>query len=64
MLVSQNKFDKSESKYECDRCKKELSITTRISIYSKLSYENPKKRWDLCNKCYAALVRGIEKVNK
>lgn len=25
MLVSQNKFDKSQSKYTCDRCKKELS---------------------------------------
>lgn len=61
MLVSQNKFDKSESKYECDRCRKELSINTRISIYSKIAYQNPKKRWDLCSKCYAALVRGIEK---
>jgi transposase-like protein len=61
MLISSNKFDKSESKYECDRCKKELSINTRISIYTKVAYDNPRKRWDLCQKCYTALVRGINK---
>lgn len=61
MLISENKFDKRESKYECDRCKKELSIDTRISIYSKVAYENPKKRWDLCSRCYKSLERGIEK---
>jgi transposase-like protein len=61
MLISSNKFDKSESKYECDRCKKELSINTRISIYTKVEYDYPRKKWDLCEKCYSALVRGINK---
>lgn len=61
MLIIQNKWDKSESKYECDRCKKELSISTRISIYTKVEYENPKKRWDLCSNCFEMLCRGIKK---
>lgn len=61
MLIEKDYSNKKNSKFICDRCKKELSINTRISIYSKIAYQNPKKRWDLCSKCYAALVRGIEK---
>lgn len=47
--------------YKCDRCGAEISANDKKGIYISLTYiENPKKKWDLCPKCYKALERGIE----
>lgn len=61
MLISRNNWDKSKSVYKCDRCKTKLNIDNKIGIYIGLPSRQPKKKWDLCKKCYGALVRGINK---
>lgn len=61
MLISQNKFNKKQSVYKCDRCNEQLSIETKVAVYIGLPSRTPKKKWDLCKKCYGALVRGINK---
>lgn len=47
------------TKYRCDRCDKEIGCNERVGIFVQTN-KNPKKKWDLCMKCYRALVRGIE----
>lgn len=61
MLVSQNKFDKKQSVYKCDRCNTQLSIETKVAVYIGLPSRAPKKKWDLCFRCYRSLIRGINK---
>lgn len=61
MLVDKNIWDKKQSVYSCDRCRTQLSIETKIAIYIGLPSRQPKKKWDLCFKCYRSLIRGIEK---
>lgn len=61
MLISTNRFDKSNSKYECDMCKKKMSSIDRIGVSIAQNYENTKKRWDLCKKCYKKLERAVER---
>lgn len=48
MLVIKNKFDKSKSKYQCDRCKVDLDPMQRNAIYVMEGYNAQKKKWDLC----------------
>ena len=61
MLVDKNIWDKKQSVYSCDRCRTQLSIETKVAIYIGLPSRQPKKKYDLCFKCYRSLVRGIEK---
>lgn len=61
MLISTSNVDKSNSKYQCDMCKKLISPLNRIVISKGNSYENPKKRWDLCLKCFSKLERAVER---
>ena len=61
MLVSQNNWDKSKSIYKCDRCEEPLTWKDKIAVYIGLPSRAPKKKWDLCERCYNSLVRGIEK---
>lgn len=61
MLVSVNRLDNKQSVYMRDRCKKQLNWETKIAIYIGLPSRQPKKKWDLCHKCFRSLVRGIEK---
>lgn len=61
MLISTNKSDKSNSKYQCDRCKSIISLYDRKSISVAEGYANPRKKWDLCPRCYRMLCKGIEK---
>lgn len=57
---------KVNNNYICDRCKRETSKEERKAIYVLeqqvgTRFNSPRKKWDLCKKCYAALVRGINK---
>lgn len=61
MLVSKNRYDKKQSVYSCDRCKAQLSVDTKIAIYIGLPSRQPKKKYDLCKRCYRSFVRGVEK---
>lgn len=61
MLISTNRFDKSNSKYECDMCKKKMSSADRIAVSIAHNYENAKKKWDLCSNCFKKVERAIEK---
>ena len=61
MLISQNKVDRNLSVYSCDRCNAQMNIQNKISIYVALPTRQPRKKWDLCKRCYGALVRGINK---
>ena len=61
MLVSKNIWDKKQSVFSCDRCKAQLSNETKIAIYIGLPSRQPKKKYDLCKRCYRAFVRGVEK---
>lgn len=60
MLIKQNKSDKSNSKYRCDMCKIQISPLKRVVINKAQGYENPKKKWDLCEKCYRKVERAID----
>lgn len=64
MIIFKSTTNK-EHIYKCDRCEAKLETSTEIvySIYVR-STKNPKKKWDLCKKCYSSLKRGIEKNNK
>lgn len=53
-----------KSTYSCDRCKVPLTNETRNSLYKGGHYEAPKKKWDLCDRCYRALERAIAKGKK
>lgn len=61
MLINKNFFDKNKSKYCCDRCKSEMLLNNRYSIYIGLGSRTAHKRWDLCIRCYKLLEKGIEK---
>ena len=61
MLVSVNRLDNKQSVYMCDRCKKELNWETKVAIYIGLPSRQPKKKYDLCKRCYLSFVRGVEK---
>lgn len=61
MLVSKNMYDKKQSVYSCDRCRTQLSVDTKIAIYIGLPSRQPKKKYDLCRRCYKSFVRGVEK---
>lgn len=48
--------------FECDRCHAELTGDTKIAIFARESrLENPKKKFDLCEKCYRAFIKAMEK---
>ena len=66
MLKSVDTSGKIGSIYVCDRCYKEMNNNTdtmyRITAYtSRTGYYKKDNKWDLCNKCYKALCRGIKK---
>ena len=61
MLISINIHDKNKSTYVCDRCKVYISNLNRKAIFIAEGIEAPRKKWDLCQKCYKALERGINK---
>lgn len=46
--------------YKCDRCE-EITTTPYKMFVQGPKEVRPKRKWDLCDRCYAALVRGINK---
>ena len=46
--------------YECDRCKTRILKPYKIDVQTPKEVR-PKRKWDLCDRCYLALVRGINK---
>lgn len=61
MLVSKDVTDKQQSVYKCDRCKAQLKWGSKVGLYIAFPKRTPKKTWDLCDKCFRSLVKGIEK---
>ena len=61
MLIKNDKTRKTKSEFICDRCKTILTSNSKYAIYVQESKAVPKKKWDLCKRCYSALLRGIEK---
>lgn len=64
MIVFKDTTIKRKSIYKCDRCKKQLE-RGKDEIYTifvkKTEDKTPKKKWDLCERDYKALCRGIAK---
>lgn len=50
MLISTNIYDKSKSKYICDRCQTDINSLNRNAIYIAHGIGTIKKRWDLCRR--------------
>ena len=50
--------------YVCNRCETQIKRENRMSLYTCFPKRTPRKKWDLCDKCYRALVRGIEKIKE
>ena len=50
-------------KYYCDRCNREISFEdyTLKRVYIEHRKNTKKLMFDLCNRCYGSLRRGIEK---
>ena len=64
MIIFKDVTNKNNSVYICDRCKVRLEKGTDeiYTIYVKTTKDkNMKKKWDLCEKDYRALCRGIKK---
>lgn len=61
MLIKKDIKNKANSRYYCDRCKEVMSIDDKVAIYTALPTKLPRKRWDLCRRCFRSLYRGIEK---
>lgn len=66
MLITTDCTGKKGSVFECDRCKKRLHSKVekrfRITAYdTPRGYYKQDNSWDLCERCYKALCRGIEK---
>lgn len=64
MIIYNDRKNKENSKYICDRCKVELTIENKLAIWVETQKNNrvsKKKKWDFCNRCYRLLKRGIEK---
>lgn len=60
MIIYKDNKDKNNSKYICDRCKKELTVEDKIAIYAENQKRNvKKKKWDFCLRCYRLLERGV-----
>lgn len=64
MLINKDCRDKNNCTYKCDRCNTIMTVTQRkiISVGDYLT--TPRKRWDLCPRCFKALVRGIEGIKE
>mgnify|MGYP003305776189 CR=1 FL=1 len=58
MIIYNDRRNKKNSKYICDRCKKELTVEDKIAIYAE-NKKNKKKKWDFCSRCYRSLERGV-----
>lgn len=52
---------KKQYKYNCDRCKREISYKDNTLFQVHIKYKENKmiKKWDLCDKCYKAFKRAI-----
>ena len=64
MLIKANWKDGRKSIYKCDRCDKEISKKDDnfYGLFIKKSNEGiARKKCDLCDRCYRALIRGINK---
>ena len=64
MIIQKNTTKQRKSIYKCDRCKTilERGKDEIYTIFVKSSKnKNAEKKWDLCEKDYRALERGIEK---
>lgn len=65
MLIHSDCTGKIGSTYECDRCKRRIHTKVkhkyRVTVYKTPRDYAKTNSWDLCEKCYKALCRGIEK---
>ena len=61
MLLKKSWNGKGHSQFVCDRCGKKITIKNRYAIYVKNDKLSHKKEFDLCDKCYVALKKGIRK---
>ena len=65
MLIHSDCTGKIGSTYECDRCKKQIHTKCetkyRVTVYRTPRDYAKTDSWDLCDKCYRALRRGIKK---
>lgn len=59
MIIQKNTF-KQQSEAECDMCKTRIVGVDRVSIKVGLGNNNPKKKWDLCKKCYNKIKKAVE----
>lgn len=64
MIITVDKFNKENSVYECDRCKKRCNRNEKVSIGIDLHCTGWKKKYDLCTHCYKLMCRGIELFSK
>lgn len=64
MLMEKDGTGKGRTLFKCDRCNKKVSRENRKGIYIQERSFSPKKAYDLCNRCYAALKRGVENGKK
>ena len=72
MLIQKNYTGRTKSIFLCDRCKRKIE-TDKNDRYRVVVQKTPNslrsnqiQAWDLCERCYSALDRGIKKgvINK
>lgn len=64
MLIEKDGTGRGRTVFKCDRCNKYLTRDNRYGLYIQQYKFSPKKAYDLCDKCFKALKRGIELKNK
>ena len=62
MLAHKDSSSSYNSIYTCDRCNKEITRKDKnlYSIYVRYITGNPTKHWDLCDRCFKSLQKGIK----
>ena len=62
MIQQKDCTNKSKSRYICDRCNREINNNNMYRIFRQRAGEkSPRRKWHFCDRCYRALVRGVEK---
>lgn len=62
MIIKKDVNNKDNTIYRCDKCKRETTRKDNYGIFIKeAENKQPKKKWDLCEKCYKSLEKGVEK---
>ena len=65
MIIKKDLKNKNNTIYKCDRCKRKITRENNYKVFIKTNTDKqPVKKWDLCDRCYKSLEKGIGGMQK